>query len=247
MFAGKVIYNLIKQEINLGNDKESIFGKAMGLVIHDIRNYLNTIIGFSSILQNDTGLSNENKNFVLKISQAGSLIEKFLSGIDDYMAEDDEIEVSNVNVKETIDETIRSIEEFHNEKRIIIENMTNKDIKITTSKIIFNKIIENLYGFSIKGLRGKEDRFIQIYCDKKRNGFVLYYSDTSNPISIENNYFSFEDILNSKRSLYPLFIQKYVSMLGGKIKYLSGNKRDNKNKIFKGNHVFEISIPVFDL
>ena len=119
---------------------------------------------------------------------------------------------------------------------------------IKTSQIILNKAIENLFHFSIKGLRGKDDKCIQVFCEEKNNCVFLYYSDTSNPIFIETNYFNFDEILNSKRGLSMLFVKKYVSMLGGDIKYLNGNRWNEINKalgkIFKGKHGFEISFPV---
>ena len=48
-------------------DKEKIFGKAIPQLIHDIRNPLNIVIGFSSILQIDETINDEIRSYIQNI------------------------------------------------------------------------------------------------------------------------------------------------------------------------------------
>ena len=54
--------------INTNDEYKKYFGKAMPQIIHDIRNPLNIIIGFSSIMQIDDTISQENAQYLQKIS-----------------------------------------------------------------------------------------------------------------------------------------------------------------------------------
>ena len=53
--------------INTNDEYKKYFGKAMPQIIHDIRNPLNIIIGFSSIMQIDDTISQENAQYLQKI------------------------------------------------------------------------------------------------------------------------------------------------------------------------------------
>ena len=61
---------------------KTLFGDAMPQVVHDIRNPLNIIIGYSSILQMDSSLSEESRQYIQKVYQSGLAIEDLLSDID---------------------------------------------------------------------------------------------------------------------------------------------------------------------
>ena len=60
-------------------DKEKIFGKAIPQLIHDIRNPLNIVIGFSSILQIDETINDEIRSYIQNILYSSFKIEELLS------------------------------------------------------------------------------------------------------------------------------------------------------------------------
>ena len=63
-------------------DKYSIIGEALPQIIHDIRNSLNAIIGFSSILNMEESLDEETKLYIGSIYDSGNQIEDLLEAID---------------------------------------------------------------------------------------------------------------------------------------------------------------------
>ena len=65
-------------------DKDKIFGKAIPQIIQDIRNPLNIVIGFSSILQIDETINTEIRSYLHNILYSSFKIEDLLSNIDNY-------------------------------------------------------------------------------------------------------------------------------------------------------------------
>lgn len=227
---------------------DEIFGKAIGQIIHDIRNSLNIVIGFSSLIQSDEKIDNEIKEYFNKILQTGFSIEKLLSNIDDYNI--DYIDKSNSNI-DIILETKKYFTEqteIINEINVKIECLNENEITIKTSLEFYRKLLDNLLQFSLKDLRNKEQKEIQIAFNLKGKELVILYSDSSSPIYIADNYFTFEEIIESKRGLNLIFIEKDVKLLNGNIEYYYGNKWHEitskySNKITY-SHGFVIKIPI---
>ena len=102
--------------------------------------------------------------------------------------------------------------------------------------------------FSLKELRHKEQKQIQLLFSINKNDLTFFYSDSSSPVYIASTYFTFEEIIESKRGLSLVFIEKYVKLLKGDLKYYYGNRWHNlTSKYFKkdiNSHGFIIKIPV---
>lgn len=230
-------------------ENELMIGKAIGQIIHDIRNPLNTIIGFSSILQIDETINEEIRTYLKKIHHSGLSIEKLLSNIDYFVIENIQEENKEFELNTNVENYIKKQLDLIGEKELLIQPFFENKYNINFSIDVFNKMLDNLFQFSLKGMRSIDKKIIRLYFKKVENELLLYYTDESPPIFIEEDYFSFKEILNSKRGLGILFIEKYVAFAGGKISYKYGNKWQNeiadfKEKI-KSNHGFIINMPVF--
>jgi two-component system, OmpR family, sensor kinase len=229
-------------------DAEKIFGKAIGQIIHDIRNPLNTIIGFSSILQIDETINEEIKGYLKKIYHSGMTIENLLSNIDYFMM--DNIETNDIEFEalEAVRNHLTRQLEIISEKDINIEYLSGEEINIKLSMEIFNKIFDNLLQFSIKGMRTVEEKVIQMFFKRSGNNIIMIYSDASPPVFIENDYFNFEEALISKRGLGVMFIKRYAQIYNGTIEYKYGKKWQvdvgQYSQNIKNNHGFIISLPV---
>ena len=229
-------------------NSEEIFGKAIGQIIHDIRNSLNIIIGYSSLIQSEDVNENEIKEYYNKILQSGTMIEKLLSNIDDYIIMD--LDINNIEFDVAL-ETKKFFSEIIEEKsdiKLQIECLNTGIIKINASLEIYNKLLDNLYHFSLKELRNKEQKYIQVFFDLDKDNLIILYSDSSTPVYIDNNYFTFEEVIESKRGLSLIFIERYVKLLNGSLEYFYGNRWHNLiSKYSKKNnksHGFIIKIPV---
>ncbi|OHD18636.1 MAG: hypothetical protein A2086_17035 [Spirochaetes bacterium GWD1_27_9] len=235
------------------NNKEcdNIFGKAIPQLIHDIRNPLNIIIGFSSIIQIDETVNDEIRTYLKKIFQSGMFIEELLSNIDFYMMEKLDLEETKFNVFQETNNFLKLKNEIIAEKGIIINQISDKDkdIDIRFSLELFRRILDNLFLFSQKGFKSSKLKEIQIVYKKEDKNFIIFYSDSSEPVFIEGDYFSFEDVLKTKRGLGPQFIEKYVEDYNGEVYYKTSKNwhavLEDNNLTSQLNHGFIIKLPIF--
>lgn len=229
-------------------NSDEIFGKAIGQIIHDIRNSLNIIIGFSSLIQTDENIDDEIKEYFNRILHSGFSIENLLSSIDDYVMEHIEIENSKIDVisesKKFFTELIKNIDELN----VKIEYLNENKITVNTSLELYRKLLDNLFHFSLKELRNQEQKDIQIAFNLKGKELVILYSDSSSPIYIADKYFTFEEILESKRGLNLIFVEKYIELLNGNVNYYYGNKWNEITSKFSNkiifSHGFVVRIPL---
>jgi light-regulated signal transduction histidine kinase (bacteriophytochrome) len=225
---------------------EELFGKAICQIMHDIRNSLNIIIGYSSLIQTDEINETEIKEYYNKILQSGTIIEKLLSYIDDYIIKDLDITYTKFDIVSETKSFFSEILALKNDINVQIDNLGTDPMQISTSLELYKKLLDNLYHFSLKELRNKENKFIQIIFTQDKNNLIILYSDSSSPIYITNKYFTFEEIIDSKRGLSLIFIEKYAELLKSSLEYYYGNKWHNLiSKYSKKNssHGFIIKFP----
>lgn len=231
-------------------DKEKFFGKAIPQIIHDIRNPLNIIIGFSSILQIDESINDEVRSYIKNIILSGMHIEQLLSNIDYFMMDTLDLPIETVFLKKEFEIFEKQNSDIMNDKQIILNSSINEDSIFRLPQGIFMRILDNFFQFSLKGLKSVTNKQIYIDVSLNRTNLTIYYHDTSSPVFIEGDYFTFEEILKGKRSLAPLFIEKLIHEYDGSIAYLYGKKwtgeQDNMKIPVKTQHGFKICLPVQD-
>jgi light-regulated signal transduction histidine kinase (bacteriophytochrome) len=227
---------------------DEIFGKAIPQLIHDIRNPLNIVVGFSSIVQIDESINAEVRSYLKKIFQSGMYIEQLLSNVDFYMMDNVELEENEFDILAESENFYKLKNEVITEKNIIIVQICPDKIKARFSMEIFTRILENFFQFSQKGFNSSKLKQIQIFYKLQDNNLVIYYTDSSEPIFIENDYFDFEEVLKAKRGLGLEFNRKFITTYGGKIIYQYGKKwqniADTLNPSIKTNHGFVIELPI---
>ncbi|HBD92878.1 MAG: hypothetical protein A2015_13700 [Spirochaetes bacterium GWF1_31_7] len=232
-------------------EKEKYFGKAIPQIIHDIRNPLNIIIGFSSILQIDESINEEVRSYIKNIILSGMHIEQLLSNIDYFMMDTLDMPIESVFIKKEYEIFIKQNFDIINDKQIIINNNLKDDTILKLPQGIFTRILDNFFQFSLKGMKSVTNRQINIDLFINDKALLFYYHDTSTPIYIESDYFSFDEILKGKRSLAPMFIEKLIKEYNGTIHYLYGKKWAAELDVIQSNiktqHGFKIIIPIQSL
>lgn len=229
-------------------EDKNIFGKAMPQLIHDIRNPLNIIIGFSSILELEDDLSDEVRSYISSIQKSGIFIEELLANIDFFLLENIKIDYKNFSINELLNSIIDINNTILNEKRIIInKSITGNDI-INSNEELTKKILNSLLQFSIKGIKSVKNKQIYIDIQVNDDNLTIIHSDTSQEIQTANDYFTTEETLEAKRGLFPIFIKRNVALLNGKISYTTGEKfKTLKNTFLIDNdstHGFFITLPM---
>ncbi|MBR6199619.1 MAG: hypothetical protein IKQ61_05080 [Spirochaetales bacterium] len=225
---------------------KKLFGEAMPQIVHDIRNPLNIIIGYSSILQMDSSLSEENRQYIQKVYQSGLAIEDLLADIDFFDLDLSEFESERVNIAELVKQYVEYYKETLGND-IYIEMTNIADVTTFLPPVIFKKLFNNLFGFSNKGFKTSSTNkkiFISVTADG--DVFRIMYSDTTMSVSLDGDYFTFDDSVHARRGLFPLFLENAAKSLGGTIRYLQQKLWQDMRNSFAPNtqHGFIIDIPI---
>jgi light-regulated signal transduction histidine kinase (bacteriophytochrome) len=227
--------------------KEEIFGKAIGQLIHDIRNPLNIVIGFSSILQIDETINDEIRLYIQNILYSSFKIEELLSNIDNYFSDDDDcLSIEKFSVLDEWNRFLKQQANDINDKEIRIITQIDENLKIDFVKEKFSYLLCSLFNFSLKGMKKTTNNEIIIRAEKKEQNIIFYYSDSTSPTFIESNYFSYKEVESRKRGLFPLFIEKIVEDTNGNVNYFFGRKWHDLTIDFfskKTDHGFIFSLP----
>ncbi len=223
-----------------------LFGKAMPQIIHDIRNPLNIIIGFSSLMEMDTTLNEENREFVEKIKKSGMMIENMLSNIDFFDLDISDVEFDTVEISDILQEMTKN-SYLLNLQDVTIEKNPIDNFSTYTSPLLMSKIFNCLLGFTSKGFKTTVvEKKIYVGLLKYDTYFNLLYSDTSNSALIDSDYFTFETSISARRGVYPIFLQNFVKMLDGSVQYLQQKQWFDTKNSFAPNteHGFVIKLPL---
>ena len=223
-----------------------LFGNAMPQVVHDIRNPLNIIIGYSSILQMDSSLSEESRQYIQKVYQSGLAIEDLLSDIDFFDLDLSEFESDNINIADAVREYVNYYKTTVGSD-IYVEMTRLAEVKTFLPPVIFKKLFNNLFGFSNKGFKTSSTSkkiFISVTTDG--GTFRIMYSDTTMSVSLDGDYFTFDDSIHARRGLFPIFLENAAKSLGGTIRYLQQKSWQDTRGDFAPNtqHGFIIDIPI---
>lgn len=227
-------------------EKEKIFGKAIAQIIHDIRNPLNIVIGYSSILQIDETINDEIRSYIQNILYSSFKIEELLSNIDNFFLDEDGQSVERFKILPEWNRFLRRKANEINDKEIRIIAQIEENIEINLVKENFFYLLNNLFAFSMKGMKKNANNEILIRIERNEKNTVFYYTDSTSPIFIENNYFTYDEVQSCKRGLYPLFIEKIINDANGNICYFFGKRWNNLTEKFfdkKTSHGFIFYIP----
>ena len=211
-------------------DNLTLFGQAMPQIIHDIRNPLNIVIGFSSVLQMDDSVNDEVKSYLKKIYHCGMAIEKQLVNIDYFAMETSDFDLEPVELKAAIDQYVKENNFFFEDKKISFDYHIPANVKISGSTDLINKLLENLLQFSMKGLKSTKERIVAVNVVQNGSEVQLFYSDSSNKAATQGDFFTYEEVLHAKRGLAPIFLERLMTFSGGSIMYLSDAKWQEKRK-----------------
>jgi PAS domain S-box-containing protein len=227
-------YKIHEQELHIANERAEVSEKLKSVFLsnlsHDIRTPVNSIIGFTQLLQKDNLKPEKHKQFLDILNTSANQ----LLSIVNELVEVSRIEVGQTNYVETsfslnslIEELVSFFYPIAYDKKIKFESacffsddksyIHNDESKI---KQVFNKLIYNAFKYT---LEGRVD--FGYTCRKNEQGqqeLLFYVKDTGIGIPEDQKKAIFEhdwqmQSINSE-SNYSLSICKaYVEMLGGKI------------------------------
>ena len=164
-----------------------------------------------------------------------------------YQTEEDNLYFENIHIQSEWNRFLKQKTYDINDKEIRVIAQIPENIEIKFVRERFYHLLNNLFSFSFKEMKKTTNNEIRIKIDKDEQNIIFYYTDSTSPIFIESDYFTYKEVENCKRGLFPLFIEKIVNDANGNIKYFFGKKwNDLTENLFskKTDHGFIFNLPL---
>ncbi len=245
-------YNKFLKDRSQQNEKKrqdiALFISTLG---HELRNPLNSILGFSEILKKKEITEKERITYAGYINRSGNLLHKLLNDIIDIS----KIESGKLNIEKSdiyINKELRDIQKLYDSliktenKKINLRVSFSKDdkFKIKTDLLRLNQIFRNLLDNALTYSKGDN---ITFGYDKVTQTKVRFFV-SDDGVGIEKefqkkvfNYFErgqLEELSNKEgRGLGLAICRNLVNFLGGTIKLMSGKQKGT---------TFYFTLPVSD-
>ncbi len=233
------------------DDKKNdyLYNKIISQVVDNMREPLNKILAFSSVIWIDETISPEIKEFIKSIHLNGLELEHMVSNIDSFFKDKDDIEEINFDICELVRTFSKRENRALNSKSISLKLYLEKDnITVSFSKDLISKILENLIIFSTVRMLSTKNKEITIIVKTDKKNIKLYYMDTGTPVYIEKGFFTLDDLTKINCGLELRFIEKFVKMYSGTINYFYGKEWQKEvseaNILTKTQHGFKIKLPI---
>jgi len=139
-----------KEEAERANAAKSEFLSSMS---HEFRTPLNAILGFSTMLKEDSNLTVDQRGDILRIEQSGKHLLDMVNQLLDLSRIENghlDLEISDINIPELLEECMEHIMPLANERGITIEPKLNARCTAISDKVRTKQIILNLLSNAIK-------------------------------------------------------------------------------------------------
>ncbi len=219
-------------------------------VTHDLRSPLNTVIGYSDLLER-TGLSNKQKHYLEHLKKSSDYILHLVNDLLDLSkleAGKMVIEELPFSPKKLIENTISSVIPINDKKNLDIQIITDDQLKKQflsdpfRIKQVLTNLVNNAYKFTDEGSIIVDSKIIENGLSEKQ--LVISVKDTGIGITKEQQHYIFEefsqgDDTTEKRyggfGLGLAITKKIIKLLDGEIEL--------KSKLNEGSE-FIIQIPI---
>ncbi|MES2381737.1 MAG: tetratricopeptide repeat-containing sensor histidine kinase [Bacteroidota bacterium] len=184
--------NLLKEEITQKNKELEILNKQkdyiLATVAHDLRGPIGNISSITSFIEEETVLSEDNKNFIKLINQSVDLSLNIISDLVDAIALDNKtmlLKQDKILLKETIETVLRMLQTQINKKEISIHTDYFDGLEIKGDKNLIIRVFFNIISNAVKfGRKNTEIAIETILFDE--NNVLIKIID--NGIGIEEEH-----------------------------------------------------------
>ncbi|MES2726894.1 MAG: tetratricopeptide repeat-containing sensor histidine kinase [Bacteroidota bacterium] len=184
--------NLLKEEITKKNKELEILNKQkdyiLATVAHDLRGPIGNISSITSFIEEETVLSEDNKNFIKLINQSVDLSLNIISDLVDAIALDNKtmlLKQDKILLKETIETVLRMLQTQINKKEISIHTDYFDGLEIKGDKNLIIRVFFNIISNAVKfGRKNTEIAIETILFDE--NNVLIKIID--NGIGIEEEH-----------------------------------------------------------
>lgn len=186
--------NLLKEEITKKNKELEILNKQkdyiLATVAHDLRGPIGNISSITSFIEEETVLSEDNKNFIKLINQSVDLSLNIINDLVDAIALDNKtmlLKQDKIVLKESIETVLRMMQTQINKKEITIHTDYFDGLEIKGDKNLIIRVFFNIISNAVKfGRKNSEIAIETILFDE--NNVLIKIID--NGIGIEEEHLS---------------------------------------------------------
>jgi len=186
------------QETRLRNERLSTLGRFASSIIHDIRNPLAVIRGYSELITCDTRVQSTVKEKAEKIIQLVDRLSSLSAGILEYARGNLQLNYSRVNIREYFIRCIDEMLERFSGRRMEIryEVKTDGDMDIDSER--FTRVVYNLLENGYKAM--PEGGTFLIAAETKENNIFFHFKDSGIGITAEEQKKIFEPFYSGSNS-----------------------------------------------
>lgn len=239
------------KQISLTNDTLKQKNKELETFVyrvsHDLKGPLASIRGLLELIEREDEDFMTFKHYIKLIKSSTHKLENTLSGLLEIgLSTSNKVNYANFNVRECIEDVMRSFEGYPGSKEVILLLSSNKDLDVTTEEKTFRSVMQNLIENSIKYRKPNvNDAVTKISARKYKNGIKIKVKDNGQGMDKQVQSRAFDMFYRgnqgSEGSGLGLFIVKSnVERLGGEIKIKS--KADHGTEMWVYLPSFKINL-----
>ncbi|MEC3964822.1 hybrid sensor histidine kinase/response regulator [Flagellimonas halotolerans] len=218
-------------------------------VSHDLRTPLNTIRGYSDLIE-QSGLSTKQLNYLKKIKSSSGYVDNLVNDLLDYSKlEAGKIQLDKVPFAlfQLIEETAVDFEEIQSKKRVLLQLKIADDLKkpIINDPFRIRQILTNLIGNAFKFTDSGHVRVAAVVEEKNKATWVrIDVEDTGIGIAVEKQEAIFQEFTQAEAPSQKAQVGYGLGLtISRKLTELLGGTLSLKSKVGKGS-TFTVRIPV---
>ncbi|OXM85779.1 sensor histidine kinase [Paenibacillus rigui] len=202
-------------------------------LIHEIRNPLTIMKGYSEILAKNEALDSKAKGMIYQIQMAGSHMNSIVSNYNEFI-KSGKIIAEEADLIEIIKEAILLTSIRTKEKNVSILLKEDKHIIAKVDKDKLRQVFINLINNSIEAMEEKETRLIKIHTVIHSNEIHISFADTGSGIPVEKWSQIFTPFHTTKEAGMGLGLsicQRILNSHGGHIEIVHSNEHGTEIKV----------------
>lgn len=218
-------------------------------VSHDLRTPLNTISGYSDLIE-QSGLNTKQLNYLKKIKSSSGYVDNLVNDLLDYSKlEAGKIQLDKVPFAlfQLIEETAVDFEEIQSKKRVLLQLKIADDLKtpIINDPFRIRQILTNLIGNAFKFTDSGHVKVAAVVEEKNKATWVrIDVEDTGIGIPVEKQESIFQEFTQAGAPSQKAQIGYGLGLtISRKLTELLGGKLSLKSKVGKGS-TFTVRVPV---
>ncbi|SMF00488.1 sensor histidine kinase [Pseudobacteriovorax antillogorgiicola] len=228
-----------QEEINLKNSRLLAIGEASAQIMHDVMNPLAVIQSTEYLLRQASTQEDPSKlinNIAEKIDENVERIKSIFNDMRSILV--DELELTTVDLKDIINESVALVDPIREKANVTIENDVRSSFHIVGNRNLLMQVMTNLLKNSIEAIENLGEKWIQIEAIDIGKYTFIRVIDSGHGIPKEVQEHMFDSFFTTKRDKGGTGIglglcRKIIDLHGGELKINNNNKNTEIDVVFQ--------------